>query len=495
MTMKRWQTLKVRKDIASGKSGDGRQGFQELLADIRAERLDVVIVYRLDRLSRNVWDIYDFLDLIRRCNVGFVSVTEGFDTTTAMGRAMLGVAAVFAQLTREMIAENTRDGILRRVEAGHFIGNMAGAYGYSLDRDKGMIVPEAEEAVVVRQVFEWYVERKWGNDKIARVLNATGVPTKRGRIEGCSEAQWKPLRVANILRNPLYCGMLRLRRTPINGSAAPDESGGNSTAGGRTGRGHVLEGLHEPIITPELFEAAQQIVKSRGVLPPRSHSSVHLLSGIATCGICGRKLKAHHQASGMAPDGNRRKYISYLHQRSVEATGSRACPGLSKGADKLERAVIGYFTEIGSKGLFEQVALEELQSREQSGSDALKAERDSLAVELAGIAQKFTKWADRLDGGSIDEEQFDMQNRRLLHRKHEVSKRLSELQSTITQYPSLEVTLTEVKQALSDFSKVWAALEPEEKREMLRLLIEDLRLYKDRICIKVLFLPEQRQAI
>jgi len=127
--MKKWRVLKVRKDVASGKN-DERDGFQELLALIRDGKVDVVVVYRLDRLSRNVRDIYDFLETIQKAGVAFVSVTEGFDTTTAMGRAMLGVAAVFAQLTREMISENCRDGLMRRAEAGLFNGNKSNLYGY-----------------------------------------------------------------------------------------------------------------------------------------------------------------------------------------------------------------------------------------------------------------------------------------------------------------------------------------------------------------------------
>ena len=88
--------MQTRKDVVSGKN-DQRPGYQDLLSRIRDHSIDVVLVYRLDRLSRNVRDVYDFLDTIREAKVEFVSLTEGFDTTTAMGRAMLGVAAVFAQ--------------------------------------------------------------------------------------------------------------------------------------------------------------------------------------------------------------------------------------------------------------------------------------------------------------------------------------------------------------------------------------------------------------
>src|SRR5262245_1555122 len=177
--MKKWQLLKVRKDVASGKN-DEREGFQELLADIRLKKVDVVIVYRLDRLSRNVKDIYAFLDLIKASGVAFVSVTEGFDTTTAMGRAMLGVAAVFAQLTREMIAENTRDGLMRRAEAGYFNGNPASFFGFDYDHEQSLLIPNPQNRQVVQQVFDWLTEQKWGQLKIAHALSPQGGPSKTG---------------------------------------------------------------------------------------------------------------------------------------------------------------------------------------------------------------------------------------------------------------------------------------------------------------------------
>lgn len=101
-----WHVVKVRKDVGSGKGIEGREGYQELLADIKAGAIDAVVVYKLDRLSRNIRDVYDFIDLTQQRSVEFISVTESFDTTTAMGRAMLNIAAVFAQLTRETTSLN-----------------------------------------------------------------------------------------------------------------------------------------------------------------------------------------------------------------------------------------------------------------------------------------------------------------------------------------------------------------------------------------------------
>src|SRR5262249_19444785 len=151
VTMKKWQIVKARKDVASGKDAD-RDGFRELPAVVLAHRFDVVLVYRLDRLSPNVRDIYDFLDTIRNHDVAFVSVTEGFDTTTAMGRAILGVAAVFAQLTREMISENTRDGLLRRGGGGAFNGKSAPLFGSGFHPGPRLLVPPPESPPHARQL-------------------------------------------------------------------------------------------------------------------------------------------------------------------------------------------------------------------------------------------------------------------------------------------------------------------------------------------------------
>ena len=145
-----WQLVKVLKDVGSGKSAE-RSGYQELLLAIREKRVDVVVVYRLDRLSRNVVDVYNALDAFNRSEVGFASVQEAFDTTTAMGRAMLGVAAVFAQLTREMISENTRDGLARRAQSGKWTGSpRSRPDGYQYVEGGLHVVPEEAE-VVCRQ--------------------------------------------------------------------------------------------------------------------------------------------------------------------------------------------------------------------------------------------------------------------------------------------------------------------------------------------------------
>lgn len=180
---KGWKIIRVEKDVASGKDTD-RHGFGELVKAIKCGGVECVLVYRLDRLSRNVRDIYDFLDLIKTYDVAFVSITEGLDTTTAMGRAMLGVAAVFAQLAREMIAENVKDGLMRRAQAGLYQGNQSGPFGYGYSREKKTIEPVDGEARTVRHIFEPCAERKWGFKKITLLPNQDNIGTRINSIVG-----------------------------------------------------------------------------------------------------------------------------------------------------------------------------------------------------------------------------------------------------------------------------------------------------------------------
>jgi site-specific DNA recombinase len=208
---KPWRCVKVLRDVASGKSA-AREGYQELLGAIRRREVDVVVVYRLDRLSRNVRNVYDALDLSREQGVGFVSVQESFDTTTARGRAMLGVAAVFAQLTREMIAENVRDGLRRRAQAGKYTGGPhTRPYGY--EYREGRLQVREEETQVVRRVFRLYSEQGWGLHRIARLLNAEGIRTTQG-LQG----RWGANAVFRMLRNPVYVGRVRHNGQEYEGS-------------------------------------------------------------------------------------------------------------------------------------------------------------------------------------------------------------------------------------------------------------------------------------
>jgi len=258
---KEWRIVKVKKDVGSGKNTE-RPGFQDLLSSIKKREIDLVIVYRLDRLARNVGDIYDTIDMMKAHDVEFASITEGFDTTTAMGRAMLGFAAVLAQLTREMIAENVKDGLLRRAESGKWNGpKWNPPYGYRYVPGASL-EPIPMQANMVRDIFRWFTENKWGTMKIAEFLNVTGAYRHSNKP---GSGQWHQSKVWELLQNPVYIGKV--------------------VAGDK-----LVDGCHERIIDDETWTLAQEQIAARRKQAPRTKASPHLLSGLVHCGTCGRTL-------------------------------------------------------------------------------------------------------------------------------------------------------------------------------------------------------------
>ncbi len=255
-----WQVARVRKDVASGKSGSNRPGYQELLEDIKERRIDAVVVYKLDRLSRSVRDVYAFIELIQRHGVDFVSLNEGFDTSTSMGRAAFGISAVFAQLTRETIAENVTSGLQQRTREGKAPGGCP-PYGYR--HEAGGLVVNPAEAEMIQVMFRCYVDEKLGMGRTSQRLNAAGYRTRGNR-------QWQASLLGRILRNPVYKGMVRAS-------------------------GITAQGVHEPIVAAEVFDAAQERLEANSNrLHPRTRAANMLLLGVARCGYCGRLIRARY---------------------------------------------------------------------------------------------------------------------------------------------------------------------------------------------------------
>lgn len=414
--------------------------------------MDVVVVHRLDRLSRNVVDVYGALDLFRERGVAFVSVQEAFDTTTARGRAMLGVAAVFAQLPRKMIAENVRDGLLRRAQAGKYTGSPhTRPYGY--EYREGKLQVREEEAEVVRRVFRLYAEQGWGLHRIAVLLNAEGVPTARG-LQG----RWGSNTVLRLLRNPVYAGRVRHR-------------------------GEEYAGEHEAIVSAELFGAAQELSRQRAGLAPRAKHSPHLLSGLLRCGRCGRNLVTHEtirRAGGEA-------FLSYRHKQGAALP---RCAPFQRSAAGVEAAVIGEVRKLASSRQLREAALARAREELQAGRAPRAEEREQILAQLAEGERAFDRWVERLSKGIIDEEQFERLNRAHLAQKQQWRERLAGLEAEERRAEEAELTLGEVSRALERFPELWEALSGEERRELLRSLVESLTLTPEALTVKLLFLPE-----
>ena len=146
--------------IDGGWSGSNieRPEIKRLIADIKAEKIDAVVVYKLDRLSRSQKDtVYLLEDVFIPNGCAFISLNENFDTSTPYGKAMIGILSVFAQLERENIRERTRMGMYERVKSGLWMDGGRVPFGYDYDREKNTLIPN-EKAEQVRQIYQLYLQ-------------------------------------------------------------------------------------------------------------------------------------------------------------------------------------------------------------------------------------------------------------------------------------------------------------------------------------------------
>ena len=222
-----WQIVRRFTDQASGAILE-RPGLERALSEAEAGRFDLLLVYRVDRLSRSVRGLAQILERLDAAEVLFRSATEPFDTASSAGRMMVQMLGVFAEFERATIVERTVAGMERKAERGEWVGGNI-PFGYRLDADRRFLVPEPSEASVVPQIFHRYAERLEGSSALAKWLTERGYRTR----------QDKPFNVPAvlaILRNRTYLGEISFRGTH---HPAP----------------------HEPLVEEALFERAQEVLR------------------------------------------------------------------------------------------------------------------------------------------------------------------------------------------------------------------------------------------
>lgn len=274
---KDWQAVKIYSDPGMSGAKLDRPGLQALIGDVNKHSFDAVLVWKLDRISRSQKDtLYLIEDVFLNNNISFISMNENFDTSTAYGRAMIGILSAFAQLERETIKERTALGREARAKSGLFHGGGFSALGYDYIDGKLIINDDAE---IVRDIYKYYIDG-YTLREISQYLKPY-----HNRHTGLQY----PNKILNILKSPLYIGMIQHK-------------------------GEIYQGQHEPIIDVETWDKVQQLVAQRGFTRAHDMSNpTALLNGIIYCAKCGARYCAHISGSGQY---RYYYYICYSRNRS-----------------------------------------------------------------------------------------------------------------------------------------------------------------------------------
>ena len=413
--------VEVFEDAGFSAKNTDRPAFQQMMERTRSGEFSHILVWKIDRISRNLMDFSTMYAELRKCGVTFISKNEQFDTGTAVGEAMLKIILVFAELERKMTSERVSAVMLSRANNGQWNGGKI-PFGYEWDGSKFGFCKE--EAETVQQIYDMY-EDMHSTLGIAKRLNDLGVTTRRG-------TQWSATTVYKILTNPFYIGCYQYN--------VHDEK--DSFKKRHESEWVTVDDHHAPIINRPQFERVQQTLSVNSKLARRfrTRKNVHLFSGLLECGYCGSNMSS--TAGKVRADGSRPSVYACAKRRNG------TCP--NKYTSDLEIApfvfavlqIILTSKELPIRSIERRfrtklgvsvTGLEEMMQQEESDVFAEPSgvgERDILEGRKRNIEKALRRLRNLyLHTGTMSEAEYEMERKKLSDELSDVEQRLSSSES------------------------------------------------------------------
>lgn len=472
-----------------------RPKFKKMMADAKERHFKAIVVYRLDRISRNIGDFAKLIEQLNRMKIDFISIKEQFDTSSPMGRAMMYISSVFSQLERETIAERIRDNMHELSKTGRWLGGTTPT-GYASESIshvtidgktrkacKLKIIPD--EIGMVKMIFDKFIETA-SLTKTETYLLQHGYKTKKGK-------NFTRFAVRAILTNPVYMiadeaayefltqnevdlfsdksefdgthGIMAYNRT--------NQQPGKATQIKPMGEWIVSVGKHEGIIAGSDWVKIQRALeqnKSKSYRAPRSH--VALLSGLLICGNCGNfmrpKLTHRYNAKGEMIY----TYMCSMKERSRRhVCDIKTCNGNILDADVIEQVKLLSKT---NSDLVRQI---------EESKRVLMGNRESYDEQIANLEKQITENEDEIRGlvsalgkaSGTSAEGYIMSQIDELHDKGEGLKRhLAELKELTASHALADIEFDLLTQMLASFKDRVDDMSVEEKRAALRVFVKEV---------------------
>lgn len=312
-----WNDYRIYKDPGYSGKDLNRPDFKKLVKDVENGKLEYVVCYRLDRISRSMRDFVNLIADFDECGTRFVSVTEAIDTSTSAGRVLMTVIIAMAQMERENIIERVTDNYYYRCNMGYWGGGPA-PYGYQLKRivsgGKAHTVLEIneQEAVNVRKFFEWYLEPEGSVRSILTKTLEAGIKTRNGSLwtsRVMSDLLWKPLYAPNNMN--IYQFFQSMNANIINnpeefdGTAAVNLYGKSDKKASKHKRcrsvdeQYFIVSKHQPIIDSDTWIKVQRKKGFVMQTPPRRGTSQNsVFTGLIRCKECGSNISIMKDGKG-----------------------------------------------------------------------------------------------------------------------------------------------------------------------------------------------------
>ena len=441
----KWKLVDIYAD--EGKSGKNieRAELQRLLSDIKIGRINTVLCVKLDRITRSLLDFYNNLNVIfKEFNVDFISLTENFDTSTPMGKAMLSMTLVWAELEREQTSQRTKVKMLWLAEQGKWGGGHV--LGYDLVGKK--LVINKAEAKLVNLIFNKYLE-KGSVLKVVEFLNEHGYRTKEYiskkknvKKGGCA---FYNQNVLHILTNHLYLGQINHLKK-------------------------IYPGKHDPIVPKKLWHEVNRRIELQApkrTNPKREVKHVFLLQGLLKCGWCGNYMSTKYSSG--------RNRLCYYYQCTRNAnSGKSGCKMRYAPAAQLEKVVLSELRKMSTDKQRIQEIVDEANKDTGSVLARLKKDRKLQEVKHTGIKGKIknimhtiSSHTDLKNSKSVKEELRDLEIQ-----QDQIEKDIQNIDFEIEKVQQQTMNARIMYESLTKFNQIYETADPGEIKELLPFFVE-----------------------
>lgn len=424
-------------DGISGKNLVDRPEVTRMLEDVKSGKINNILIYKLDRLTRSMKDLIYLIEFFESNNCTFNSQTEKIDTSNAVGRMFVKIIGIFAEFERENLAERVSFGYEQKTREGNYT-NTNGVYGYDYIVGEGKLVINKEEAEVVKKIFELYIDGQ-SYFKIAKKFNITNVPTKRG-------GHWASATIKSIIGNPLYVGKVRYGVSKKNQHKSFEVDGINI----------------EPLLSEEIWNEANRTVSTRKKYCVRRYpnSNAYYFHTIK-CGLCGGTISARQQKQ------HGKMYITYVC--NAHCRGFCDAKGFSH--YKMEDAFMCYLDTLPQMDSTEEIM------KQQKKITDLEDKRKKLQNKIDKLENKKKSIRQKFIDDSLDIEEYQKLTNDINEQQNtfkEVLEKIppSEIENILYEYDDIKNIVCNVKLN-------WENLNNNERMSFLEKFVNEIKVHKN----------------
>ena len=466
----------------SGKSIEGRASFCRMMEDIKSGKDGVayVLVFKLSRFGRNAADVLSTLQVMQDFGVNLICVEDGIDSSKDAGKLMISVLSAVAEIERENIRVQTMEGRIQKAREGRWNGGFA-PYGYRLV--DGVLQINEDEAPAIRTIFEQYVNTDTGANGLSKYLETHGFQ-KLARQNGTSPLFSATL-IRAILKNPVYCGKIAFGRRKL------EKIHGTRNEYHQVPQENYLlvDGLHEGIVSEELWNAAQVklLAQSKRYEPVNRSKTeqAHLLSALVKCPICGAGMYSN-KCTKRKKDGTPYKSFSYYSCKHRKMQRGQKCDFNKQIQEEvLDNAVVEVIIKLVSNPKFAAMMQEKINSK----VDTIAIEQEIAAAEKQlrqyySIKSKIMEEIDTLDPDDrhyiIRKSDLDERLYRMYDKIEEAENNLMDARAKKQAIEADKITGDNIYKVLICFEKLYNVMNPIERKKLMEHLISEIQIYPER---------------